>query len=86
MGDAGQFGGGVGGDVSGMLGTLNSTQNKGVQYLGLLIQAIKSVFPQQTGTAATATAGAATLPAAPVGFITVSLPSGTTVKVPYYAD
>lgn len=76
-----------GGDsVAGMLGTLNSTQSAGVKYLGLLIQAIKSVFPQQSGTAATATAGAATLPANPVGFIIVSLPDGTVVKVPYYAE
>ena len=45
---------------------------------------IKSVFPQQTGTATSATAGSATLPANPVGFIVVSLPGGTSVKVPYY--
>lgn len=74
------------GGLSGMLGTLNSTQAQGVKYIGLLIQAIKSVFPQQTGTSATATAGAATLPANPLGFIVVSLPNGTSVKVPYYAS
>jgi len=63
---------------------LNVTQQSGVRYIGLLIQAIKSVFPQQSGTATTATGGAATLPANPVGFIVVSLPNGTSVKVPYY--
>lgn len=68
------------------LDDLVTIQQSGVSYLGLLIQAIKSVFPQQTGTASSATAGAATLPAKPVGFIVVTLPSGTVVKVPYYAE
>lgn len=62
-----------------------TVQQSGVQYLGQIISAIKSVFPQQTGTATSATAGAATLPANPVGFIVVSLPDGTSVKVPYYS-
>lgn len=73
-------------NLSGMLGTLNSTQLAGVKYLGQIIAAIKSVFPQQTGTAATATAGAATLPANPVGFILVTLPNGTLAKVPFYNE
>lgn len=48
-------------------------------------QTIAKSFPQATGTAATATGGAAVLPANPVGFIQVFVPSlGTTVKVPYY--
>lgn len=63
---------------------LNTTQQAGVRYIGLIVQAIKSVFPQQTGTASTATAGAATLPANPVGFIQVTLPSGALAKIPYY--
>jgi len=66
------------------LQNLNVTQQSGVRYLGLLIQAIRAVFPQQTGTATTATGGGATLPGSPVGFIVVSLPNGTSVKVPYY--
>lgn len=74
------------GGLGGMLGTLNSTQLAGVKYLGQIIAAIRAVFPQQNGTSATATAGAATLPANPLGFIIVSLPNGTTVKVPYYAQ
>jgi hypothetical protein len=37
-----------------------------------------------SGTAAAATAGAATLPAHPVGFLVLNL-GGVTVKVPYYA-
>lgn len=48
-------------------------------------QTIAKSFPQATGTSATATGGAATLPANPVGFIQVFVPSlGATVKVPYY--
>lgn len=57
----------------------------GVQNIGLLVQAIKTTFPQQTGTSASATAGAATLPANPVGFINVTLQDGTSVRVPYYS-
>ena len=45
---------------------------------------MKAIFPQQTGTSTTATGGAATLPGNPVGFINVTLPSGTAVKLPYY--
>lgn len=58
--------------------------NQGVKNMGLLVQAIRTVFPQQTGTSTTATAGAATLPANPAGFIVVSLPDGSSKKVPYY--
>lgn len=52
--------------------------------LGLLVKAFQTVFPQQTGTATTATGGAATLPGNPVGFVVVSLPDGTSAKIPYY--
>lgn len=67
------------------LDDLNTTQKSGVNYLGQILLAIKAVFPQMTGLSTTATAGAATLPANPVGFIIVTLPDGTTRKVPYYA-
>lgn len=43
-----------------------------------------NAFPQQAGTATSATGGSASLPANPVGFLTVTLPNGTSVKVPYY--
>lgn len=56
------------------------------QNLGALVQAFKSVFPQQTGTSTSATAGAATLPGNPVGFIVVTLPNGSLAKIPFYAD
>ena len=70
-----------------MLGSeLGKILTDGVRALNAVGVAIKGVFPQQTGTASAATAGAATLPASPVGFIVVSLPNGTTVKVPYYGD
>jgi hypothetical protein len=67
------------------LDTLNSTQAQGVQYLGLLYQALKNAFGFIGGTSATATGGAATLPANPIGFVTLTLPNGTSVKVPYYS-
>lgn len=58
--------------------------NQGVQAITALRTTISSVFPVSTGTASSAVAGAATLPANPVGFIVVTLPNGTTAKVPYY--
>lgn len=66
------------------LDTINSTQTQGVQYLGLIYGALKNAFGFLGGTSATATGGAATLPANPVGFVTMTLPNGTSVKVPYY--
>jgi hypothetical protein len=66
------------------LDTINSTQNQGVQYLGLIYQALKAAFGFIGGTSATATGGAATLPANPVGFVTITLPNGQSVKVAYY--
>lgn len=48
-------------------------------------QTIAKVFPQTSATSATAIAGAATLPANPVGFLVVLNPAtGTSVKIPYY--
>jgi hypothetical protein len=61
--------------------TVGNNLNKNISQL---IQTIQSVFPQVTSTASTATGGAATLPANPVGFFSVTTPSGTVVKVPYY--
>ena len=54
--------------------------------IGLLNQTLTRVFPNALTTATTATGGAATLPANPVGFINVVDPaSGNTVKIPFYA-
>lgn len=64
---------------------LVTVQQQGVIAINAIVQALKSVFPSGTGTSSTATAGAATLPAAPVGFIEVTLPNGQQAKVPYYA-
>jgi hypothetical protein len=50
-----------------------------------LNQTLTNVFPQQGGTSSSATGGAATLPANPVGFLNVTLPDGTAAKVPYYS-
>lgn len=66
------------------LDTINSTQASGVQYLGKIYQALQNAFAQIGGTSGTATGGAATLPANPVGFLIVTLPNGTAAKIPYY--
>lgn len=69
------------------LGTspLVTVNQLGVQALNAIVAAIKAVFPQSTGTSGTATGGAATLPANPVGFMEVTLPNGSIVKLPYYS-
>jgi len=55
------------------------------QIMGQLIAAIKAAFPQNASTATTATAGSATLPATPAGFLVVNNPvTGLAVKIPYY--
>lgn len=46
---------------------------------------MSTTFPQMGGTSISATGGGATLPANPVGFIVVTLPNGTSAKVPYYS-
>lgn len=65
-----------------------STLQNVVTSIATLTQTIanstSAIFPQTQSTSSTATAGAATLPGNPVGFIEVTLPSGATAKVPYY--
>ena len=52
--------------------------------LDLLTAAMKAALPVVQSTAAAATAGSATLPTAPAGFLNVTLPNGTAAKVAYY--
>ncbi len=54
------------------------------QVLNSILAQLKVTFPVITGTSSSATAGAATLPANPKGFINITLPNGTAAKVPYY--
>jgi len=64
-----------------------SVMQNAVRSLNLIAQTLGQVFPQSIGTSSSATAGAATLPANPVGFLSVVNPAtGETVKVPYYAE
>lgn len=64
---------------------LNTTQQSGVRYLGLIIQTLQRAFIQFGGKTASATAGAAgALPATPAGYIGVVLPDGTIGKIPFY--
>ena len=58
--------------------TLNSTAIA-------LNNTMQAVFPYIVSTSSSATGGAATLPASPVGFIDITLPNGTSAKVPYYS-
>ena len=70
--------------VQGM-GDLITAIKGGTAQLTQLNASLKAVFPQIGGTVSSATAGGATLPAKPVGFLTVVLPNGTTAEIPYYA-
>ena len=55
--------------------------------IAALNQTISKVFPNASATSATATGGAATLPANPVGFLVAVNPAtGATIKIPYYAS
>lgn len=62
----------------------------GIKNVGSAAQSIasslKNGLPQVGGTSTTATGGAATLPANPVGFLNVTLPDGTAAKIPYYGS
>ena len=71
--------------LGGNMQDLVSTQKSGVSYLGQLLVAFKAAFIQFGGTGTTATGGAATLPANPVGFVTATLPNGSVIKIPYYS-
>jgi len=67
-------------DFSSILTTLQ----QGVNAIGALTQKIGSVFPiGGTSVSTSATAGAATLPANPVAFTTVTI-NGTSYKIPLY--
>lgn len=67
------------------LANLNTTQQSGVRYLGLIIQALQKAFIQFGGKTASATAGAAgALPATPATYVSVVLPDGTVGKIPVY--
>jgi len=54
------------------------------QILSNIVTALKAIFPSGTGVSSTATGGAAVLPANPVGYVNITLPTGQPAKVPYY--
>lgn len=67
------------------LDTLQQTALAIQQAIASIGTQISKVFPQTIGTSTTATAGSATLPAAPAGFLDVVNPAtGATVKVAFY--
>lgn len=54
------------------------------QVLSAILTALQAAFPQATATiSATATAGAATLPANPAAFLTITVGAGS-YKIPLY--
>lgn len=55
----------------------------GLDYI-ILNDAVESDFARTNTKAATATAGAAALPAAPAGFVVTKDTAGNTLKIPYY--
>lgn len=66
-------------------GGIVSVLRNGVIALNAIVTQIGKVFPSASGTSTSATTGPSiTLPAHPVGYITVTLPDGTIGKVPYY--
>lgn len=63
---------------------LITAANNLVIAIGELTRVMQSAFPTAGGVAGSATGGAATLPANPAGFITVTLPDGSAALMPYY--
>lgn len=76
---------GDGGFFSGLMNIMSAIQ-QGVIAINNLTNAVRSVFPQQaSGTSTSASGGSASaLPAQPVSYLTITLPDGTTGKVPVY--
>ncbi len=72
--------------VSGSLSQLSTAASQGNVQLGEIARRIGGIWPISGDTATTATAGSATLPSNPVGFLVVTLPSGLVVIFPYYAQ
>jgi len=54
------------------------------QLLASILQALKGLGIQLGAKSTTATAGSASLPSAPAGFVTLTFGDGSSGKVPYY--
>lgn len=63
---------------------ITAAAQNAVIALNQLTLTMKEVLPVVQSTSTTATAGAATLPANPKGFLVITLPNGDQAKVPYY--
>ena len=55
-----------------------------VVAMGNLTKALNAALPVVQSIAGSATAGSATLPANPAGFLNITLPNGQPAKVPFY--
>ena len=75
-------------DVLNLQQLVSTLQNvvTGINALNQTIQtSTGAIFPQTAGTSTSAVAGAIASPGNFVGFIDVTLPDGTTAKVPYFS-
>jgi hypothetical protein len=79
MSDGSNFGSSGGGLANLFQGIQNIAK-----AIGSANQTLSKSFPQSVGTSTSATGGAATLPANPVGFLTIVMPDGSSKKIPYY--
>lgn len=71
--------------INGNLSKLATNGSMLLQQMGQLIQTLSQIFPIGGATSASATTGASGAPPAQVaGYLAVTLPNGTAVKVPYY--
>lgn len=75
---------GQNGDAQGQINDVSTKLQIGNQLLAQLIETVQNIFPIGGATSTTATSGAQTLPGNPAGFMAVTLPDGTAVKIPYY--
>jgi len=67
-----------------MSDALTTAAQQAVIAINGLNQALSNTLPVVQSVATTATAGSATLPGAPAGFLNITLPNGHAAKVPYY--
>lgn len=71
-------------DVKGLSDLINAAKTLN-QNMSLLVTAINNVFPIAGAVSATASIGSNGAPPAQVsGYMTVVLPNGSSVKIPYY--
>ena len=66
------------------LQTIVTVLQNAVTGINQLNKTLESVFPRTGQTSTTATGGSIVPPADVVGYVTITLPTGATAKVPYF--